>query len=502
MPSGTADREGPDDFSLFSASDNSVGTETRIRSLILTPKGIISMNSRLCLLFCFCLSVAAPLPAHETTPTDPLERTSRQTPEQLDRLLGPVALYPDALIALILPATTVPSDVVLASRYLRDKGDPAQADDQAWDDSLKALVRYPDVINWLDQNLAWTKQVGEAFLDQPADVMNSIQRLRARARAAGALIDTPEQQVVVDGEYISIIPAQPDVIYVPYYDPEIVYVSRSGFYSDPFMTFGIGYATGFWLGYDFDWGRHRIWTIDPHQRDRYWRERRDWRRPVFPGRPGYIEDPNLHPWNPRINHPRPPHSDVNRPRQEIARPSPFQNGPQRPHDSPRNIPDRRRDSPPGNTPAGPHAPEPISQGSPANRPTRPNFPDGPRGITRPGPAQNGPERPHDSPRNTPDRRPDNPPVIVPKPGPQASESTSQTPPANPARRSEQRPAAPDSPPPTGRMMPTQAPRPVAPSRPSQAVPAQREARPAPPPPRAEREIKDPPRQSDDEKQKE
>lgn len=104
---------------------------------------------------------------------------------QLETLLGPVALYPDALIALILPASASSSDIVLAARYLAANQDPQQLDAQAWDESVRSLARYPDVIKWLDENLAWTQQLGTAFLAQPAEVMQAVQRLRARARAAG-----------------------------------------------------------------------------------------------------------------------------------------------------------------------------------------------------------------------------------------------------------------------------------------------------------------------------
>jgi len=117
---------------------------------------------------------------------------------QLETLLGPVALYPDA-IALILPAATAPSDVVLAARFLAVNRDELQLENQPWDESVRGLARYPDVIKWMDENLAWTKQVGEAFLAQPADAMQAVQRLRARARAAGTLVDTPEQKIVTEG---------------------------------------------------------------------------------------------------------------------------------------------------------------------------------------------------------------------------------------------------------------------------------------------------------------
>ncbi len=180
--------------------------------------------------------------------------------EELDRLLAPIALYPDALIALILPASTVPSEVVLAARYLSSNGDPAQMANQPWDDSVKSLARYPDVLQWLDQNLEWTTTVGEAFLDQPADVMNSIQRLRAEAMAAGNLTNSPQQQVVQEETVIRIVPAQPDVIYVPQYDPEVVYVQPYSQGFGPLLTFGVGFAVGSWLNYDCDWGRRSIYV--------------------------------------------------------------------------------------------------------------------------------------------------------------------------------------------------------------------------------------------------
>ncbi|MBC8010725.1 MAG: DUF3300 domain-containing protein, partial [Burkholderiales bacterium] len=102
------------------------------------------------------------------TPAEP-EKTLL-TPSQLDELLAPIALYPDPLVAIILPAATFPTDVVMAARYLKAGGDPEGIDDQSWDDSVKALARYPDVVKWMDENLAWTQQVGAAFVVQPAAV--------------------------------------------------------------------------------------------------------------------------------------------------------------------------------------------------------------------------------------------------------------------------------------------------------------------------------------------
>src|SRR5262249_44325448 len=114
--------------------------------------------------------------------TAPLKRA----PQELEQLVGPIALYPDALIAIILPAATVPTDIVLAARSVRENpGDRSQIEHRGWDASVKSLTSYPDVLKWMDENLQWTQQLGEAFLVQPADVMEAIQRLRAKAREAG-----------------------------------------------------------------------------------------------------------------------------------------------------------------------------------------------------------------------------------------------------------------------------------------------------------------------------
>ncbi len=239
------------------------------------------------------------LPAQETAPEPMIAAAARFDATQLDQLLGPVALYPDALIALILPASAASSDVVLAARYLRDGGDPAQLDNQPWDESVRALARYPEVIKWMDENLAWTKQLGEAFVAQPTEVMNAVQRLRATAQAAGTLTNTPQQQVVVEQSTISIVPTQPDVIYVPYYDPAVVYVSQPPYYASSFIRFGPAYASGFWLSYNLDWSSRRVCYVDFPDRQRYWHDHPDyWRRPYFSNRPGYVSLPNRT-WTPR-----------------------------------------------------------------------------------------------------------------------------------------------------------------------------------------------------------
>jgi len=197
------------------------------------------------------VTMLAPSPQ---TQADPV----KLSPEDLNQLLAPIALYPDALIALILPASTVPSDVVMGARYIQANGNPDQVINQPWDDSVKSLTRYPDVLAWMDKNLDWTTSVGEAFVTQPADVMNAVQALRAKAKAAGNLVDTPQQkvvqEVVKEREVIRIVPADPEVIYVPQYDPQVVYVESYQPAYSPLLTFGLGFAVGSWLNYDFDWG--------------------------------------------------------------------------------------------------------------------------------------------------------------------------------------------------------------------------------------------------------
>jgi hypothetical protein len=208
---------------------------------------LIEIPLLLCLLAGTTVSVRAqaavppPMPAYQALPA-----------AQLDQLLGSIALYPDPLIAEILPASTLPTQIVLADRYITGGGDPNQIDQQPWDASVQAVARYPSVLKWMDDNLNWTTQVGQAFLNQQADVMSSIQRLRATASKLGNLQSSPQQQVIADGGDIEIVPADPQIIYVPVYQPDQVYYDAP--FGSPFITFGIGWPIGGWLDYDCDWG--------------------------------------------------------------------------------------------------------------------------------------------------------------------------------------------------------------------------------------------------------
>jgi len=199
---------------------------------------------------------------------------------ELDQLLRPIALYPDPLIALILPASTFSADVVLAARFIAVGGDPAAIASQPWDTSVQALAHYPSIIKWMDANLEYTHTLGEAFASQPDDVMKAIQRLRVQALATGALTSNAQQVVVQEGGYISIAPTQPALIYVPVYDCDAVYdLAPNG--AVAVVQFGVGWAVGPWLGYECDWGYGRIWVRDRHPRWGHNGELayyRDWRK--------------------------------------------------------------------------------------------------------------------------------------------------------------------------------------------------------------------------------
>jgi hypothetical protein len=205
-------------------------------------------------------------------------------------LLAPIALYPDPLLAQILPASTLPAQVVLADRYVTSGGDLNQIDTQPWDSSVQALAHYPSVLQYLDNNLGWTTELGQAFLNQPQPVMDSIQRLRLSARNFGNLQSTPQEQVVDDGGCIEILPAEPDVIYVPVYQPAYVYY-QSGFA----CGFGAGFGLGVWLDCDFDWHHHNLWFWDrDHSRPaNWWRERPD-QRNSWMAREGTVWRPEDH----------------------------------------------------------------------------------------------------------------------------------------------------------------------------------------------------------------
>ena len=191
---------------------------------------MLALFSRLIIvvLLSFSLSAMAQAPQPATAPSQPLLR-----PAELDQLLAPIALYSDPLLSQVLIASTYPLEVVQADRWAKSntnlKGDALTTalGKQSWDDSVKSLVQVPTVLAMMGDQLDWTQKLGDAMLAQQPDVMDSIQRLRGRAQANGKLKSTKEQTVTVKTEdqkqYVVIEPTSPTEIYVPYYDPAVVY---------------------------------------------------------------------------------------------------------------------------------------------------------------------------------------------------------------------------------------------------------------------------------------
>ena len=239
---------------------------------------------------------AAPGPAQmSAAPAAPGQSQQLLNSGQLDALAAPIALYPDPLIAEILMASTYPLEVVEAARWLAAhkglKGAQLKAavSAQSWDESVKSLTATPSVLQMMNDKLEWTQKLGDAVLAQQPDVMGAIQRLRQRAQANKKLASNKQQTVTTQEEggqqVIDIQPAEPDMLYVPYYDPGVVY----GAWPDPDyppyyfgapdyigadllaggLAFGGAYALGNWVGGGyrwgggFNWGAHNIYVNRP-----------------------------------------------------------------------------------------------------------------------------------------------------------------------------------------------------------------------------------------------
>ena len=151
------------------------------------------------------------------------------TPEKLQQLVAPIALYPDSLVAQMMAASTFPEQIVEADRWvqahpdLKDDALGQAADQQSWDPGVEALIAFPSVLGNMDKNLSWTSSLGDAYYNQQPEVMDAIQVMRRRAQQAGKLKTTTQQTVETQGSTIVIQPAAPEIVYVPAYDPWVVY---------------------------------------------------------------------------------------------------------------------------------------------------------------------------------------------------------------------------------------------------------------------------------------
>lgn len=192
-----------------------------------------------------------------------------RTADELQGLVGPIALYPDDLVAIVLPATTYPLQIVEAARFLEQrKVDGALQPDEDWDDSIVALLNYPEVVKLLNDDLDWTWDLGQAVLSQNAEVLGAIQTFRDRAYAAGNLKSDDRQVVTAANEAITIAPADPEVIYVPYYEPErvVVYQPRPVYYYYPiaYPVYYYPYPIGYHFHTGFFWGVSTAFVIGWH----------------------------------------------------------------------------------------------------------------------------------------------------------------------------------------------------------------------------------------------
>src|SRR6202453_3477763 len=300
VPSGKArliaDLTGDRLFDMWGCVDMDVSREVEIMNVVHTavrcPRFGLGTQIVVCLLSGALMLAIRPktLFAEQDAQVPQAPPHAQETPDQLQQLVAPIALYPDSLVAQILAASTFPEQVVEADRWLEAhpdlKGDAlGQAiDPQPWDPSVKALVAFPSILGNMDKNLSWTSSLGDAFYNQQQDVMNAVQVMRQRAQAAGNLQSTPQQTVEDQDSTITIQPTDTEVVYVPAYDPWLVYgdplVAWPGWYAypgiwfgGPYLAFGVGFDIGFvgafgwgWGQWGFDW-RHR-YPIYNH--DRYY----------------------------------------------------------------------------------------------------------------------------------------------------------------------------------------------------------------------------------------
>ena len=208
------------------------------------------------------------------------QTTAALSPQEIQQLVAPIALYPDALVAQVLAASTYPTEIVEADRWLqshsnlKDEELAKAVDQQTWDPSVKALTQFPSVLENMDKNLSWTSSLGDAYANQQQDVTDAVQLMRQRAQAAGNLNSNQDEKVTSQDGTIAIEPVNPDLVYVPAYDPWLAYgdpiFAYPGwypvpgiFFGGPSVSFGFGLGVGFFGG--FGWGWHH-WGYDWHGR--------------------------------------------------------------------------------------------------------------------------------------------------------------------------------------------------------------------------------------------
>jgi hypothetical protein len=394
-------------------------TSSRIRRTTMQVQQILAVTLSCTLVFTSLDGYAITSPAYQAADASQSQAAPAATNQDLPSLVAPIALYPDALIAQILGASTYPTQVVEADRWLKQNsslsGDAlAKAvDQQSWDPSVKALTQFPSVLDNMSQNLSWTSALGDAYFNDQQDVMDTVQDLRARAKSAGTLQSNAQQTVSTEGQTIVIQPAQPQVVYVPTYNPTVVYGAPVPMYygyapyypstgavvAASVLSFGVGIAVGAAIsgGWGWGWGS---WGCNWHGGSvTYNRNVYVSRSNTFVNRNNYYRGGNNYRpnYNPGNRPPRPPNNG-NRPGNPGNRPGNPGNG-----NRPGNPGNGNRPGNPGNGGNRPGTPG-NGGNSPGNRPGGGNNNPGNRPGNQPGGGNNRPG----GGGNQPSTRPTNP----------------------------------------------------------------------------------------------
>jgi len=310
------------------------------------PKKIVALSMSF-LLAVMTIPVGANAQSSSQTPSQTSstraapEEYAPLTADELDALVAPIALYPDALVAQVLGAATFPYEIVDAAFWMKDNSSltgealAKAVDQQSWDPAVKALTQFPSVLDNLAKNLAWTSSLGDASATQQQDVMDAIQRMRAKAQAAGNLKSGTEIKVIQEApQTIVIQPANPQIVYVPTYNPTVVYgapvvvpgYSSADVAAVALLSFGVGIAVGAavyggccgwgWGYWGTSWHSHTIiYNRNIYVGNSYWRG--GYYGGYRPGYPGYRPPPpGYRPGYPGYRPPPPgyrPPSNGNRP---------------------------------------------------------------------------------------------------------------------------------------------------------------------------------------------
>ena len=215
------------------------------------------------------VAVSAQQNSPPVEPASPPSAPPRFSAADLEKLAAPIALHPDPLISIILPASVYPLEIVQAARFVKDTNNLAKVDDQLWDENVRAVAKFPELIQKMNDDLTWTMDLGQAFVEQQKELMDTIQALRGKANSAGVLQTTPQQVIVVTNTVtektveqqvvyvtntvVQIQPANPQVVYVPTYPPTIYYPAAYYVGPPPVLTFAAGIAGGAIIANNCDW---------------------------------------------------------------------------------------------------------------------------------------------------------------------------------------------------------------------------------------------------------